>query len=208
MSRRDWAILIGAWVLGVLATAGAVLYFLALLVAAGAVSISLGIVDLATLVGALVAVTALFLGWYQLRGSTLQARATVLLSLDQRWEVELDGARKALYALVDRVTAVGAPATPALFEAELARLRTSGTSADREEYRALFRVVGFFETVAYATRSGYIRIGDVDNLLGGSIRHTELVFGREIAALQQADRRIYEHWSWLAAEVRKRDGMA
>ena len=80
------------------------------------------------------------------------------------------------------------------------------TAADREVYLDLIRLCGFFETVGYVTRERYIRIADMYNLLGGSIREYGAAFREHIRHLQQDQERSrqFEHFVWLVDEMRRR----
>src|SRR6266851_7007686 len=66
-------------------------------------TISLG--DMGTIAAALVAIAALFLAWGQLRGLSRQTRASLLLTLDERWEgKDLADERKTLLVFKRQVT--------------------------------------------------------------------------------------------------------
>jgi hypothetical protein len=166
--------------------------------------------DGATVLAACAALLALVLGWHQLRGLTQQTRATVLLTLDARWEgEELLPSRTQLNTFVDEVRRKAGEQQVAagdLFPTELERLRTSGV--DREGYLKLMKLCGFFETVGYTARTKYIRVSDVHNLLGGSIREAGVVFREHIINQQRqwTAPRYYENLIWLIDEVRKSDG--
>jgi len=163
--------------------------------------------DLATAMVAMVSVLALWCAWFQLRGIGTQTRANVLLELDQRWESrEMLAVRRELNDFLDRARGMvhaGSPTLPEIVAAELERMRT--TPADRTTYLKLLRICGFFETVGYATRAGYIRATDVSNLLGGSIRDTGATFVTHITHVQRVYNtpRLYEHYVWLTDVVRR-----
>lgn len=168
--------------------------------------------DLATALLALVTFGAFFLAWYQLRGLTRQTRATVLLALDERWEgTDLRSVRDDFSTFSDRVEGEAKrQSTPKrvvtaeeLFPAQLEAMRTG----EREKYQNIFRMCGFFETIAYAARARYIRVSDLDNLFGGSIRNSGKVFREHILDKQRelGEPRYYEYYVWLVDECRKGD---
>ena len=73
--------------------------------------------------------------------------------------------------------------------------------------RADIRMCGFFETVGYVARVGYVPIDDVINLLGGSILETGRLFRPHIQRLTElpaGDPRMYEHFLWLLSTLEKR----
>src|SRR5262249_50544523 len=101
--------------------------------------------DLAAACAALVAAAALWLAWHQLRALNRQTRATVLLSLDQRWESQdVIDLREELESLIRKVereagrqSTEGVAVSPAdLFPERLERLRVE----EPERYFKLFRL--------------------------------------------------------------------
>jgi hypothetical protein len=77
---------------------------------------------------------------------------------------------------------------------------------DFEQYFRLCKISGFFETVGYVVRAGYIPLDDVINLLGGSILEAGRVFRPHIQATKSqpgGDPRMYEHFLWLLGELEK-----
>ncbi len=168
--------------------------------------------DLATIATAVVAMCALWLAWYQLRGLARQTRATVLLTLDERWEsAEVVALRQELEKLI-RETAEEAKRRPAtgrglltpadLFPDRLEKLRND----DPDTYSKLFRLCGFFETVAYVARAKYITVKDLDNLLGASISDTGKLFRNHIVRRQRETGipGFLEHYIWLVDEIERR----
>ena len=167
--------------------------------------------DIATASAALVAVLALILAWVQLRGLSRQSRADVLLKLDERWESkdvvvlreEVDRFIKEIQAkAIQQQTLSGHPVTAeALFPGELDQLRFGRS----DRYGQLVRVCGFWETVGYSARAGYIRVRDLHGLLGGAIREHGGVFRKHIERLQTTHPGMLEHFVWLSHEVDLRD---
>jgi hypothetical protein len=75
-----------------------------------------------------------------------------------------------------------------------------------EKYLRLFQICGFFETVGYSIRAGYITLDDIHQLFGVSIIAAATVFRPFIQKLpsEGADRALYENFLWLASEIEKR----
>lgn len=168
--------------------------------------------DLATAAAVVIAVVALLLGWYQLRGLTRQTRATALLALDERWEgAEMAGARADLERVIRAVQAEAVRrSTPQnqvseidVFPEALEELRR----LDPGRHTQLLRICGFFETTAYAAREHYLKTSDLHRLFGVSIRDSGFVFHQHIMDLQTrwGVPKLFEHYVWLLDEVRKRD---
>ncbi len=145
-----------------------------------------------------------------------QMRANVLLALDQRWESEpLISQRAEMQRVMDEVFVqirAGAP------DADMAQIRRLSAGVFVEmlelwmrtapgEYLRLFQICGFFETVGYSVRAGYITIGDIHQLFGVSIIAAATVFRPFIQKLlrEGADRSLYENFLWLVSEVEKRE---
>jgi hypothetical protein len=162
--------------------------------------------DVATIALVIVGLVTLTVAWYQIRALARQTRASVLLSLDERWESgEVLKLREKLEALIQEVQADagGGVTVVELFPARLQRLRREAP----EKYWELFRLCGFFETVAYAARTKYIRVSDLEGLLAASIRETGKLFREHILERQNAPDGIpdlMEHFVWLVDEVEKR----
>jgi hypothetical protein len=148
------------------------------------------------------------------RNVELQTRATVLLTLDERWESEpMLSVRRELQILISVVEAEVALAGS--LSADAIRLRTAPVFAARldrmrrddfEQYFRLSKVSGFFETVGYVARVGYIPLDDVINLLGGSVLEVGRLFRPHVQATKEqpgGDPRIYEHFLWLLDELEK-----
>jgi hypothetical protein len=153
------------------------------------------------------------------KNQELQLRTTVLLALDQRWETDpLISVRAYLQEFIKEVFEECAlrwpdkppsdlkPLTAPLFLARLNQLETQDPSV----HFRLFQICGFFETVGYVARAGYITIDDVFNLLGGSIMTAATVFRPYISAKLQAgnDPRFYENFMWIVAEVERRQAIS
>ena len=168
--------------------------------------------DLATAAAVFIAVVALLLGWYQLRGLTRQTRATALLALDERWEgPEMAVVRADLERIIAAVQAEAVRrSTPQnevseidVFPEALEELRRF----DPGRHTQLLRICGFFETTAYAAREHYLKTSDLHSLFGSSIRDSGFVFREHIVELQKKWERpsLYEHYVWLIDEIRERD---
>ena len=167
--------------------------------------ISLG--DIATIALVVVGLSALGVAWYQLRAVARQTRAGVLLELDERWESgEVLALRRKLEALIQEVQTDAARervTVAELFPDRLRRLREEAP----ERYWELFRLCGFFETVAYVSRARYISVSDLEGLLAASIRETGKLFRQHILERQNAPDGIpdlMEHFVWLVDEIERR----
>lgn len=149
------------------------------------------------------------------RNQELQTRAHVLLALDQRWESEpISSARAELIKLIHAVKAeaaqkwLGLPETEVirrsseLYAAKLQQIRTS----DNDLYLRLFQICGFFETLGYVAYAKYIPVGDVINLLGGSINTAGMVFKPHLQKLlneEGGDKHLFEYFLWLLREMER-----
>jgi hypothetical protein len=149
------------------------------------------------------------------RNLELQTRANILLTLDQRWETKpMLGVRRELQTLISMVegellkAAGPIPAdalklrTAPLFVVSLNQMRVD----DFKKYFRLYKICGFFETVGYVSRIGYIPIDDVINLLGGSVLEAGRVFRPHIQRAKEeagSDQRMYENFLWLLSELEK-----
>lgn len=170
-------------------------------------TVSLG--DVGTFAAALVALLALLFTWVQIRHLAQQSRATLLLTLDERWESkEMAEDRQCLNqfkrSVREEAEKKSPPVTAAsLFPASLKALRTDKP----EDYARLFHVVGFFEMLAFSARAGYLRVNDVHGLYAPAIRDAGSIFGEPIRAYQ-AEYGILDAWGnflWLVGEIRKLD---
>jgi hypothetical protein len=149
------------------------------------------------------------------KNQELQLRASVLLALDQRWETEpLILIRAFLQQLIKEVfedCASRWPTKPSedlkLLTAPifLTRLNELETKYPESHFR-LFQICGFFETVGYVARAGYVSADDVFNLLGGSVMTAAMVFRPYIKAKLAAgnDPRFYENFIWIVNEAERR----
>lgn len=138
----------------------------------------------------------------QMRAATAaqnnQVRATVLLSLDERWESELMLAARKSTALKQRVRTQAVKNWPADSESELRnkigevyanefQTLRAGDDTAQTLYLQLFQLCGFFETVGYVSRAGYIPETDIIGLFGNAIIDTGSVFTPHIAKLLGED---------------------
>lgn len=149
------------------------------------------------------------------RNQELQLRASVLLSLDQRWESEpIASAVAELELLVNEVQAEAALFYPDLDLNDLRRRAapmyvTKLHRVETEEpkrYGRLFRICGFYETVGYVVRADYVTLIDVFKLFSVSINTGAAVFRsyiEEIVDEEGANQMLYANFRWLIAEVEK-----
>jgi type II secretory pathway pseudopilin PulG len=178
--------------------------------------------ELTGIVLAIVAIVALLYGGSQLAAmregnqkqtesalnQELQTRATVLLSLDQRWENEPMLAYRAdLEALIVNVKTEAAKLWLGQPESEI-RKRSADLYAarlalmadeNRQQYIKLLRICGFFETVGCVVHAGYVPAKDVLDLLRISILTAGMVFRPHIKKLVEegAPDDFYENFLWI-----------
>lgn len=144
-----------------------------------------------------------------------QMRANVLLSLDQRWESEpLISQRTEMQRVMGEVFLQIREHAPNADMDQIRRLSAGvfiemldlWTRDAPEYYLRLFQICGFFETVGYSIRAGYITLDDIHQLFGVSIIAAAAVFRPYIQKLlrEGADRALYENFLWLASEIEKR----
>jgi hypothetical protein len=150
------------------------------------------------------------------RNQELQLRASVLLTLDQRWESEpLVSMREELQSLVKDVLVESATRWPERSMGDLRRLSAPSFASRLKElgerepsrYIRLFQICGFFETVGYATKAKYLTLTDVYELFSVSIDTIAVVFRPYIHQLirdEGADPALYFNLLWLISEVEKR----
>lgn len=150
----------------------------------------------------------------------LQTRASVLLTLDQRWESEpLLSSRAALFVLEEEVLQKAAAQWPSRSIAALRRLSAPSFASrledleqqDPAKYFRLFQICGFFETVGYVARANYITLTDVYELFSVSINATAVVFRlyiQDLLDIRGADPALYSNLRWLISEVEKRQAIS
>jgi hypothetical protein len=151
-----------------------------------------------------------------LQKQELQMRATVLLALDERWEsASMQEVRGEMEALIRGAKNEALDRWPGQREIDL-RNRSAEIYAailqdfrinDPERYIRLFRVCGFFETVGYVAKTGYIPVDDVVNLLGVAIVTAGMVFQPHITKLlaeEGAEADLYSCFLWLLGEAERR----
>lgn len=150
------------------------------------------------------------------RSQDLQSRATVLLTLDQRWESEpLLTSRTLLFHLENSVLEEAAAQWLGRSIADLRRLSAPLFTArledmeerDTAKYLRLFQICGFFETVGYVVKANYITLTDVSELFSVSIRTTAVVFRHYIQELidaRGADKMLFYNLRWLISELGKK----
>jgi len=164
--------------------------------------------DLATLLVAVTSLLTVCIGWFQFRELGRQSRATVLLTINARWEsTGILALRTYLGRFQD--TAAKLAATNGVnfgtaASGELKRMRD--TVEERDSYSKLIEMCGFFETLGLVTRSRYVDPKDAFNLLGGSIMVAGLIFEDHIQDVQNTNSRHYfEHFVWLLTDARRRE---
>lgn len=145
----------------------------------------------------------------QLRTMALQTRAQVYLALDQRWEDEpLVSAREHLSSVVDGWDAEAAVAWTAAPGTDWSEYLLNYyankldwlAATDAAQYRELFLVCGFFETVGFTAHTKHIPPRDIVGLLGGSIAFSGRVFERHLQgqlAIPGTSPHYFEHFRWL-----------
>ncbi|HVC43560.1 MAG TPA: hypothetical protein VND20_02000 [Candidatus Binataceae bacterium] len=151
------------------------------------------------------------------RNQELQLRASVLLSLDERWEsVSIAAAIAELRTLIGEVERELAVRYPDLdlpqrrgrsAPSYIGKLRKLDQD-DPARYLCLFRICAFFETVGYVVRAGYLTLTDVFELFSVSINAAAMVFRpyiEDIVNREGADPRLYSNFRWLIAEVERRE---
>jgi len=170
--------------------------------------------DIATSAAVVVAVMAAWFAWSQLRGLSRQTRATVLLTLDERWESEhmftlrkeYEDFLEHAFSEANRRSTRQRPVDVLQVCGELLEaLRVSRDAKEAERYSKLFRLCGFFETLGYATTAQYIRVADVHGLLGASIAECGLVFKSHILGLQRQRPGLLENFVELVDKIEERD---
>ena len=150
------------------------------------------------------------------KNQELQLRASVLLSLDERWEsptmTSAVGELRSLIYEVENELAQSQPDTSLIdlrrrsAPIYLSRLREMERKAP-ERYLSIFRVCTFFETVGYTAKAGYLTLDDVFELFSVSIAATAMVFRpyiEEVVRREGASPMLYANFRWLIAEIEKR----
>ena len=146
----------------------------------------------------------------------LQLRANVLLALDQRWESEpLISQRTELQRVMREVFLQIREQNPESDMAQIRRLSAGvfiemlgrWENSAPDEYLKLFQICGFFETVGYSVRAGYITVDDIHQLFGVLIIATAAVFRPYIQKLlsEGGDRALYENFLWLVSRIELRE---
>lgn len=178
---------------------------------------------------AFIALGALWFAWYQIKimqedaktrtqsvgAQELEARAAILLDLDNRWESDsMQAIRAEALQIREEVKLEAATLWPGLSYVERQR-RSADIYADKIQkirqdnllrYLRLIEICGFFETVGYVAKSGYIPPQDVILLLGGSILTAGEVFKPHIdkrVSETGEHRQLFENFLWLLEETQK-----
>jgi endonuclease YncB( thermonuclease family) len=142
--------------------------------------------------------------WFQVRLSRLQTRASLLFDIDKRWEgSDLEGPRRTIVEVMKtashKVAQQPLDTRREAYNQAYADEMTKLSRQDENKYFAALRVYGFFETVGYAARKGYLDPNDITSLFGPSLRETAPPFRHHIDEMrtQFADDSLYEHTLWL-----------
>lgn len=146
----------------------------------------------------LIAVVAgAWIAFVQLRVVANQARATLLLELDRRFESdEMAEARSKLRQIRDEAMAcaraanrrVNDGALLELMKPECARIvgqLRNGNKANKATYAKLLSFLGFFETVGSMVARQYVTADEINRLLRASILDLDLYFGVHITERRQ-----------------------
>ena len=168
--------------------------------------------DLATWALVIAAVAGTLVAWRQLHLVAVQARATLLLALDERWEsTALRPCRDAMQNVLERLLTgpmqewAGLPLGQReqhfrdLCAAEMQRLRIE----DKPCYNQIMQVAGLLETVGFVARKKYLPVADVVELLGGSIEGAGDLLCAHLRKFQEEelDEELYEHFLWLVTQA-------
>jgi len=185
-------------------------------------------IDVGNIALALIALVALVAAWSQLRtmqedsqtqikiakGQELATRASVLLSLDERFGSQsMLNARGEMAGLMERVNKKADEAFRGLALRERRKkgldfypeeMETMRKAASPDSYIRLMNACSFFETAGYVTNSEYVPLKDILKLFGPSIEDAGIIFGAHIKKLreEQTDD-LYENFLWLIEESRK-----
>ncbi len=135
-----------------------------------------------------------------------QLRASVLLTLDQRWESpQMAVARASLHKLREEVEAESNERSAAqAYNEKLASLRSSNPAL----YLRVFQICGFFETVGYVACANYISRQEIIDLLGPSILEAGRIFLPHIQALRDLegnDSHLFDYFLWLLDRARREE---
>jgi hypothetical protein len=125
-------------------------------------------------------------------------------------------ARAELQALIIEVLKEAAAKWPEHLQAELRRLSAPlfvgrlqrMESEDSAKNLRLFQICGFFETVGYVARAGYITVDDVISLLGVWFKTAAMVFRpyiQDLLSARGADPSLFENFLWIVSEIERRE---
>jgi hypothetical protein len=186
-------------------------------------------INLVEIILALIAIGALWFAYHQIKimqedaktrtqsvhAQELEARARILLDLDDRWESDsMQAIRTEVIQMMVEVKKEAAERWPGQSETERQR-RSADIYADKLQkirdnellrYLRIIEICGFFETVGYVARSGYIPPTDVILLLGGSILQAGEIFKPHIdKRLSETGehKELFENFLWLLKETQK-----
>ncbi len=140
--------------------------------------------------------------YHHLRIMQRTERASVLTSLDCSWmSNELENSRVAFLKFKKEFETIeGTRKRKTYIKNKLREIRNS----DEVRYRKLVAMVGFFETIGYFGRVGYILPNDALELYGPSIRENDEVFRGHILGMhkEKKDKEIYANFLWLADKAK------
>jgi hypothetical protein len=149
----------------------------------------------------------------------LSTRAVVLLTLDERIGSEaMREGREATKSLTNKVDQKTEQEWTQLSGNELKRRRSEYYSElilqtkkdDIKEYMKLLDTCGFLETMGHVVRHNYIPFEDIYQLFSAMILTNANIFEGHIKKMRREDddESLYEHFTWLADETRKRDSLS
>jgi hypothetical protein len=160
-------------------------------------------------------IAAVFQLWSQARAN----KASVLMTMDQQSKDEGIKNARAIMRKIQREISrcrreIWEPGhmPPSKIDRETDMLARAIVNQLYENYGDLYmRIVdalGYFETIGYTVRRGYLGFKDAYNLWGGIILGAGTILEGHIESLQTAndDKKIYEHFLWILRKCRHFDG--
>lgn len=160
-----------------------------------------------------VAIAAAIIAFVELRTLGRQAKATLLLELDRRFEgPELSIARRILAQIRDQAATTVGLANPLasenarmqLMKPECGRIMSDTRANDPKTYSRVMSVLGFFETVGLMVDQEYVALSEINELFRGPILAIDLLFGDHISERERetgVPTGLYTHARKLAAQV-------
>jgi hypothetical protein len=145
------------------------------------------------------------------------ANATFLMNLDKRWDYDLATARKILAHTRDEINTAVTQDNPLASDGAKERLvKDAWTNKlkymrdnEKDSYRDLMAIIGFFETVGLMIKMGYISEEPIFELFGGTIISVGTFFDDHIE--QRANEMgvpngLFKHARKLCNDARARAG--